>query len=266
MDKFGYLRARRGRPGKDGKDALDLSKWCPSTVVKSFREDEQCTFYFTSEKDGILFDKNKRAIGLADRRGKFNAICLQSMLRPIGYGDHFVLPLRNSLYKITGISSANTSPSIMLVAFTFKVRAPLTSKQEYCIFTNNKGTRSVSINKDSLNIWGAQTMQDLTYKYRGWNSMIIQYSCIGDDAEQIKKAHCWFILNEKRGFFRPRYYADEGGNADLFIGGKPSLTNFADITLGTFEVYLKHWVEEPTDYSIPQEISNLILNDINRFD
>ena len=33
MDKFGYIRGKRGPPGPRGKDALELYTWCPDAVL-----------------------------------------------------------------------------------------------------------------------------------------------------------------------------------------------------------------------------------------
>ena len=50
MDKFGYVKGRRGPPGPRGKDAVELYKWCPDAVLRMFRESEQCTFFFFKQK------------------------------------------------------------------------------------------------------------------------------------------------------------------------------------------------------------------------
>ena len=77
MDKFGYIKGRRGPPGPAGKDALELNTWFPLSMVRMFREEEECTFYFDTETDGILY-KDGQPIGLKDCGGRMNAICLQN--------------------------------------------------------------------------------------------------------------------------------------------------------------------------------------------
>ena len=54
-----------------------------------FRENEACTFYFNTVDDGVLYDKDKKPIGLKDR-GQIkwkshirNALCLQNFLKPV---------------------------------------------------------------------------------------------------------------------------------------------------------------------------------------
>ena len=54
MDKFGYIRGRRGAPGPPGKDALELHTWAPNGVLEMIRKDNECTFYFDGEKDRII--------------------------------------------------------------------------------------------------------------------------------------------------------------------------------------------------------------------
>ena len=92
MDKFGYIRGRRGPRGRPGKDAVNLLNWYPASVLRMFRENEECTFYFCTATDGILYDKDGKPIGLKDRFGEFkseftNAICLQNFLKPVKLND-----------------------------------------------------------------------------------------------------------------------------------------------------------------------------------
>ena len=41
-----------GPPGKKGEDAFDLYKWCPISMLRMFRENEACNFYFDTADDG----------------------------------------------------------------------------------------------------------------------------------------------------------------------------------------------------------------------
>ena len=82
VDKFGgYRRGRPGPPGPSGKNAIQLHEWCPKSLIEMFRKDEECTFYFDTETDGILY-KDGKPIGLKDRFGGKNAICLQNFYKP----------------------------------------------------------------------------------------------------------------------------------------------------------------------------------------
>ena len=263
MDKFGYIKGRRGPPGPAGKDALELNTWFPLSMVRMFREDEACTFYFDTETDGILYDKEKKPIGLKDRGGgKRNAKCLQNFQKPMKISSFrsskYGLPLKDSLYFVdveTGIAPS----SIFIVAFTFKVAAKLTDENHY-IFSNASKTRAVSITNKSLNFWGSETLPELKYKYREWNTMIIQYSCISFEEEDRKYDKCFFILNGEKGFFRPRAYNIKDN--ELYIGGLKGGSNFANVVLGSFEVYFKTYDETPISYLIPEEIYNTIYAEI----
>ena len=78
MDKFGYIRGRRGPPGPPGKDALQIDVWCSKSLLKQFQASATCSFYFDNETDGILYDSTKTAIGLKNRvADEKNAICLR---------------------------------------------------------------------------------------------------------------------------------------------------------------------------------------------
>ena len=66
MDKFGYIRGQRGPPGPPGRDAIDTFTWTSYSVLGMFRENEECTFYFNTADDGILYDKDEKPVGLKD--------------------------------------------------------------------------------------------------------------------------------------------------------------------------------------------------------
>ena len=270
VDKFGGIgRKYRGPPGPPGKDAVNLLNWYPISVLRMFRENEECTFYFNTAEDGILYDKDQKPIGLKDRFGEFrdevtNAICLQNFLKPVKLKDKFYgIPLKNSLYKLSGMIAGIIPRSIMMVAFTFKVSAPLSDEDNY-IFTDQYGFRGVTISKKWLNILGSEHRLDLDYYAKEeWNTIIIQYSRIthaGDD-------QCFFVLNERKGQFRPRVYDPPKSDHDLYIGGHPEKRNFANIVLANFEVYGKVFdptkpVPDPIQYVVPDEILQVIQTDI----
>ena len=110
-DKFRYIRGQRGTPEPRGKDAVELHKWCPDAVLRMFRESEQCTYFFNTEGDGIL--NNKGQMALKDRFGKNNAICLQNFHKPMKIGKYYSIPLKDSLYKISGCRTATVPSSIL---------------------------------------------------------------------------------------------------------------------------------------------------------
>ena len=185
MDKFGYIRGRRGLPGPAGRDAVNIFTWFPFSALRMFRENSSCTFYFNTADDGVL-KKGQKPIGLKDRYGELkrksevrNAICLQNFQQPIKLPTgYYGISLKNSLYKISGAwLEAEVLPSIMVVAFSFKVAAPLTQEDCY-IFTNKDNTRGVTISKNSLNILGSEERLELEYDIRNWNTLILQYSFV----------------------------------------------------------------------------------------
>ena len=88
--------------------------------------------------------------------------------------------------------------------------------------------------------------------------MIIQYSLITD----FGKDQCFFILNGRRGFFRPGIMEKE--ELDLYIGGHPEKGNFGNVVLESFEVYTKTFnVFSPSlNYVVPNEIIKVLQQDI----
>ena len=112
MDKFGYIRGRRGPRGPPGQDAVNIFTWFPLSALRMFRENSACTFYFNTVDDGIL-KKDEKPIGLKDRYGEVkrksevrNAICIQNFQQPqklkTGY---YGIPLKDSLYRIPKVQA-----------------------------------------------------------------------------------------------------------------------------------------------------------------
>ena len=266
MDKFGYIRGRRGPRGPPGRDAIDTFTWTPYSVLGMFRENEECTFYFNTADDGILYDKDEKPVGLKDRyeglkwksRVK-NALCLQNFQTPVKLNSgYYGIFLKNSLYKVSNVTIASTTPFIMVVAFSFKADATLTDEDDY-IFTNKNSSRGITISRNSLNILGSQARLDLEYKYNDWNTMIIQYSCITEGGND----KCIFTLNGIRGFFNLRI--DKTEERDLYIGGHPDKRNYGNVTLGNFEVYTRIFDIEaiPLHYVIPNELIQVLEDDMD---
>ena len=56
MNVFGDDR-RYGIPGPEGRDAFDLTGWTPNALLRIFREDTECSFYFKTETDCIWYNK-----------------------------------------------------------------------------------------------------------------------------------------------------------------------------------------------------------------
>ena len=66
MDKFGYIKGRRGPRGPPGQDAVNIFTWFALSALRMFRENSACTFYFNTVDDGIL-KKDEKPIGLMEK-------------------------------------------------------------------------------------------------------------------------------------------------------------------------------------------------------
>ena len=265
-DKFGGWHrgaGRRGPPGPAGKDALQLHTWCPKAVLDMFRRDEKCTFYFNTSEDGILMEKNKPE-KLRDRFGINNAVCLLNFHKPVKIHNYYALPLEDSLYRVSGIDTATVAPAICIVAVQFRVTSPLKNDKPVCIWTNETGTRGVTISKNSLDILGTDPLK-LEYIYEGWNRLIVQYSYIDDDNLAFNK--CFFDLNDRRGFFKLKVPLMENAK-DIYIGGTSKRKDFASVMLSSFEIYFSMDFDSPTttdddSYILPKKIWTLIRDDLH---
>ena len=253
MDKFGYIKGRRGPRGPPGENALDFQSWLPKAMVKMFRESEQCTYYFDTETDGIIEDGGKHA--LKDRYGENHAVCIQNYQKPVKLGKLGIygLPLKNTKFKVPNIEDQGLTPeSIFVIAFSFKILSPLDEKPYY-IFSNTRGNRAVSINNKQLDIWGATASPQLKYDMRGWNVMLLQYSRI----TRTGKDKCFFILNGDLGTFEPKVYEEEF--SDFYIGGTHEQET-APIMLGSLEIYTKQFRDSIDNYLLPKQIYKPLEN------
>ena len=254
MDKFGYIKGRRGPRGPPGQDAVNIFTWFSVSALRMFRENSACTFYFNTADDGIL-KKDEKPIGLKDRYGEMkrksevrNAICIQNFQQPqrlkTGY---YGIPLKDSLYRIPKVQTiAELAPSIMTIALSFRLTGSLTQKDHY-IVTNEDSTRGVSISKTSLNILGSEARLELEYDYHDWNTIFIQYSLITKSGQD----RCIFQLNGRRGFFNLGA-AIRIPKKELFIGGHPEKRDFANVVLGSFDVYTHIFDQkDPPHYIVP---------------
>ena len=209
-------------------------------MLRIFRENEVCNFYFNTVDDGII-KKGGKGIGLKDCLGKRNAICHQNFEKPIQVEDVYALPLKGALYEIRQVQFGLYPSSIDIIALSFKV-----------LHSNKSNTRGVIVSKKSIGIVG--TSLQLEYQ-EDWNTLIIQYSCINE-----KEMKCFYVLNGKKGTFTQKPYTGESDH-NLLIGGKGK--KYANVLLGNFEVYVKIFKSQAEkSYLLPDEIINLIRRDM----
>ena len=257
MDKFGYIRGQRGPPGPRGKDAVPFYTWCPDAMLKMFRQSEKCTYYFNDVDSGILSNKEKRKRALRDQFGNNHALCLKNFQKPTQVGKFYCLPLKDTLYQIKDMETATAYQSICFIAFAFKVTTELS--EEVTIFTNKSETRGVTISKSSLNILETDPLK-LKYEYRDWNTVIIQYS-----NTENNDGKCFFVVNGRRGFFIP--HKTDLRDEEVYIGGNSKGEKSANVMLLNFELYWKPFDAEqqlePNDYLVPQEMIDLVCNDMD---
>ena len=108
-----------------------------------------------------------------------------------------------------------------------------------------------------MNILGTDPL-DLEYHYRGWNTVIIQYSNTKDTGK------CFFVLNGRRVFFIP--HKIDLHDTEVYIGGNSKGEKCANIMLVNFELYWKAFREdqpEPNDYLVPPEMVDLVGLDMD---
>ena len=262
VDVFGSASRHQGKQGRlgpvgpagpPGKNGADVSIWCPTGVLELFRREEECTFYFNTEKDGILYEGDK-PVGLKDRHGNNNALCLQNFRKPIKVGEVYGIELKDSLYKISNVRSATLPPSICIIALEFKVSGEL--NENGYIICNERLTRGVKISKKYLDILGTDSLK-LEYQYRDWNTLVIQYSNIKGESKGF------FDLNDRQGSFIPHENTKPCEN--LYIGGhlnEKRKENFAQVVITNLEVYYNS-APLHIPYILPEGILNSLKEDLN---
>ena len=248
MDKFGYIRGRRGPPGPAGKDTLKIDIWCPQGLLELLRKGAFCHYYLNTNKDGVIGENI-----IKDRTGNGNnAVCHGKMGLIKTEGTWGVMfQTEKSYAEISKIVAAIQPPTILAIAISFKCMKP--PKGKSWIFTNESETRGVSIDEQKLDIWGCKDgSPELKYIKHGWNTLMIQYSRVSREGDD----HCYFVLNGKEGFFRPEIYEKESNT--LYLGHP--VEKSACFTLNSFEVYSK--LIEGEEYVIPQEFRTFVIRDL----
>ena len=100
----------------------------------------------------------------------------------------------------------------------------------------------------------------LEYEYRDWNTVMIQYSNTENNDGQ-----CFFVLNERKGFFIP--HKTDVRDDEVYIGGNSKGEKSANVMLLNFELHWKPFDKEqqlePKDYLVPQEMVNLLGADMD---
>ena len=66
-------------------------------------------------------------------------------------GKFYGLPLKDSVYKIANCDTATIESSICVAALQFKLISKISNEDDY-IFTNETGSRGVTVSKKGLNI------------------------------------------------------------------------------------------------------------------
>ena len=140
------------------------------------------------------------------------------------------------------------------MALQFKLISKISNEDDY-IFTNETGSRGVTISKKALNILGTDPME-LAYTHRGWNTLLIQWSCIEKDQD----GKCFFILNGRRGEFTP--HTEIARAKDLYLGGHQAGRQFANVMISSFKIYFRIVDNgpdgKPLPYLMPKEMLQII--------
>ena len=249
-EPFSWLTTA-GPAGPSGKDALSVSRWFPQQLAEWFRENEKCCFYFDNEKDGLVWNKLGKAIGLKNQaKNENNAVAMKKVekLTKLHRGG-YCLEFTNSLYKmrnVTGLATAIPSYAVLVLTFKF-MEKPKT--REYIVSTKMK-ERGLTIEGENLQIWGTNNDPlEVTYLLKEWNTVFIQWTCMGD----MKGL---FSVNNNKGSFTTS--KAEHGPQDIFIGAKASEDKFFHGAIAILEVYTVH---NPPEAELPMEIRDVLVKD-----
>ena len=226
-----------GPAGENGKDAFNLIKWAPHGIRRLFRESESVYIYFNTIKDGVIFEKGK-PVALNNRGLGKNAKFLGTVfpkIREIKHTGHYMLELKDSIFEIKSTYTATTGPSTAIIAFSFK--ALDISEQPRVLFSNNTGTRSVSVIDRHvrgrlvgvLKIQSSEVEKEIYFDRQEWAGLIIQYVCLQNSVQ------CTYMLNDSIGQLDIAKPGTEESDI-LYIGGKKENAP-AHHSIGSFELY-----------------------------
>lgn len=238
MNIFGNNRSV-GIPGPPGEDAFDLIRWLPDAVRRMFRETELITIYFDTAIDGIIYD-DKTPNGLKNR-GK-GPPCLLVKGKPfpkihqIKSSGSWMAELRDTLFKLKPVRTGTIGPSVTIYVMSF--RAIEMSMEPRVIFSNEKGTRAISVVERKkgktdvegcLTIYASGSQKDIIFDWDDWGTLLLQYTVFDG------VVNCQYILNSESGALEPSKQ-DDWDDITIYIGGHPTKKG-ALHSLAWFEMY-----------------------------
>ena len=247
-----------GPAGVAGRDAFDLVQWAPDSIRRMFRESAEINIYFNSAKDGVIFNKEQKPIGLKNR-GKGASVNLVENFPQINKikGGNYEMELKNSLFKVKPVDTGTTSPSTAIFCLSFK--ADSMSKVWRCLFSNENYSRAIMIKDGTrgegvLKIWSSGKSKEIAFDNTDWKVLILQYTCLGGIVG------CDYLFDGKSGSLE---VGEEDKKPDyvLYLGGHPKL-NRAHHSVGSFEMYQKTLGEGEKSCALSEEMKKCLYADI----
>ena len=253
MNRFGDRLSRTGPRGPPGRDSTRLDVWCKPALLQMLTDSATASFYFNTMVDGILVEKGK-IIGIKDRSSskKHNAVSLKKNGSIVPSHNTFSLVMgSDECYHMLNVRSAVRPRTVVVVAISFKLTKSLPDKFPYYLFSNENSSRAVTLRQTWMDIAGCvEGSPEIIVNPLAWNRFLIQYSSVNGSSDK-----CFYILNGKRGTFRPIVYENDA--TQLYIGHPTK--NSAPMMINYFQVHSIH-LDSGSDYVLPDSFSRSLLH------
>ena len=240
------VKGEVGPKGEKG-DSI-IYRWFGDQVLRWFRENENCCFYFSDKNDFIWTQdaitglKSHTLIG-NDAISVGDAVKEKTLTN-----GRLCIAFKNSLFKIPNIVSV-IPQMYTTIALTFhgdKIR----QDKQYILTSSAKDEHAVTLTANKLQVWGStQDPIEFDHKPNYWNHVYIQWTNQGD-----RKGHVYYGNQHKE--FTTKMW-DHQELAIMYVGAKPDKQSPFYGDLAMLEV--KTVSRKPDEKALPNEIRKLII-------
>ncbi len=241
--------SNKGPPGERGEKGDGLpTLFFTKTITDSFEKEMTLSYYFDTEKSGLLIEHDK-AVGLKNQVDKTrNALgTVGKMIKYPGCGK-YSLKFTNEIYEVKGKTSLSLAEGMKsIIILNFKVDEP----NKGYIFSTNMRTRQLYIDGHNIVLDCRKGKISLPYNIHRWNLVYIELNNpLEGEMDSI------FRVNEKNGVLR--ILSHESKDDTLYIGGMDGL--YFQGQIGRFDTF-EHICDENDIYeNLSENIRNIYIS------
>ena len=246
-------RLLSGKAGKDGKDGgLNLVHFIPDKIKSWFRKAEEIWLYFDTDKDAIIFDKDKKPIGLHNygvgRDAMFGGTNFPEIKGLINNERIRIVNTKTQIeyFKFEFTKTATKSNSTVIFSISFQEISKCPDWR--ILFANDRCSRGVAVKSGKLQIFCGENRQEIEYDATKFCILFLEYNCFGENTK------CFYDTGDRHG----KIECDKKPSVSkhVYFGGFPDVLG-ANHQVATFEMHYTPYISRLTD-----DMRDLLRKDI----